>query len=200
MSLITISDLTMEYGPDTILENVSLSVARGERIGIVGRNGGGKTTLLKAILGIEQPASGNIHIAKGIRIGYLSQIQSVDESQTVIQAAEVALSAVADAETELRIAEQALAENPTDEELTEALGAAQDRHQYLGGHFAVDGLHALWRTAAQNLCISGACQARFSAIFVLMARRNPGYDGFMTPFGLPENPWVLRRIPRPDSG
>jgi len=132
----------MEYGPDTILENVSLSVARGERIGIVGRNGGGKTTLLKAILGIEQPAGGSIHIAKGIRIGYLSQIQSIDESQTVIQAAEVALSAVADAENELRKAEAALAENPTDEELTEALGAAQDRHQYLGGHYAVDGLHA----------------------------------------------------------
>jgi ATP-binding cassette subfamily F protein 3 len=142
MSLITISDLTMEYGPDTILENVSLSVARGERIGIVGRNGGGKTTLLKAILGIEQPAEGSIHIAKGIRIGYLSQIQSIDESQTVIQAAEVALSAVADAELELRKAEEALAENPNDEELTEALGAAQDRHQYLGGHYAVDGLHA----------------------------------------------------------
>lgn len=132
----------MEYGPDTILENVSLSVARGERIGIVGRNGGGKTTLLKAILGIEKPAGGSIHIAKGIRIGYLSQIQSIDESQTVIQAAEVALSAVADAENELRKAEAALAENPTDEELTEALGAAQDRHQYLGGHYAVDGLHA----------------------------------------------------------
>ena len=132
----------MEYGPDTILENVSLSVARGERIGIVGRNGGGKTTLLKAILGIEQSAGGSIHIAKGIRIGYLSQIQSIDESQTVIQAAEVALSAVADAENELRKAEAALAENPTDEELTEALGAAQDRHQYLGGHYAVDGLHA----------------------------------------------------------
>jgi ATP-binding cassette subfamily F protein 3 len=142
MSLITISDLTMEYGPDTILEDISLSVARGERIGIVGRNGGGKTTLLKAILGIEQPASGNIHIAKGIRIGYLSQIQSIDESQTVIQAAEVALSAVADAENELRKAEEALAQNPTDEELSEALGAAQDRHQYLGGHYAVDGLHA----------------------------------------------------------
>lgn len=132
----------MEYGPDTILEHVSLSVARGERIGIVGRNGGGKTTLLKAILGIEQPAGGSVHIAKGIRIGYLSQIQSIDESQTVIQAAEVALSAVADAENELRKAEAALAENPTDEELTEALGAAQDRHQYLGGHYAVDGLHA----------------------------------------------------------
>ncbi|MFM7187039.1 MAG: ABC-F family ATP-binding cassette domain-containing protein [Armatimonadota bacterium] len=142
MSLITISDLTMEYGPDTILQYVSLSVARGERIGIVGRNGGGKTTLLKAVLGIEQPAGGNIHIAKGIRIGYLSQIQSIDESQTVIQAAEVALTAVADAENELRKAEAALAENPTDEELTEALGAAQDRHQYLGGHYAVDGLHA----------------------------------------------------------
>ena len=132
----------MEYGPDTILENVSLSVARGERIGIVGRNGGGKTTLLKAILGIEQPAGGSIHIAKGIRIGYLSQSQSIDESQTVIQAAEVALTAVADAEIELRKAEAALAENPTDEELTQALGAAQDRHQFLGGHYAVDGLHA----------------------------------------------------------
>lgn len=132
----------MEYGPDTILENVSLSVARGERIGIVGRNGGGKTTLLKAILGIEQPAGGSIHIAKGIRIGYLSQIQSIDASQTVIQAAEEALSAVADAEAELRHAEEALAANPTDDELAEALGAAQDRHQYLGGHYAVDGLHA----------------------------------------------------------
>jgi len=46
----------MEYGPDTILENVSLSVARGERIGIVGRNGGGKTTLLKALVSNSLPA------------------------------------------------------------------------------------------------------------------------------------------------
>lgn len=142
MSLITISELVMEYGPETILQNVSLTVARGERIGIVGRNGGGKTTLLKAILGLEQPARGSIHIARGIRIGYLSQIQDIDASLTVLVAAEQALTAVSDAEAVLRNAEIALAEYPEDSELLEALGAAQDRYAFLGGHLATDNLHA----------------------------------------------------------
>src|SRR5687768_9522485 len=73
MSLLSLSNIGKEYGAHRILSDVSLRVARGEKIGIVGRNGGGKTTLLRLILGHETPDRGSVHVARGIRIGYLAQ-------------------------------------------------------------------------------------------------------------------------------
>lgn len=136
MSLITISDLGKDYGPQTVLDGVTLRVARGERIGIVGKNGGGKTTLLRMLLGQETPDRGAIRVARGIRIGYLSQIARLDDSLTILQEAETALAAVADAEAELREAELALAADPENEDLLDAYGAAQDRYEFSGGEAA----------------------------------------------------------------
>ncbi|MBC8101273.1 MAG: ABC-F family ATP-binding cassette domain-containing protein, partial [Cytophagales bacterium] len=133
MSILTISGLGKGFGAQTVLENVSLRVGRGEKIGIVGKNGGGKTTLLKMLVGRETPDRGNIHLARGVRIGYLSQIADLGDERTVREEALTALVALKNAETELREAEQALAATPQDSDALDAYAAAVDRFEFAGG-------------------------------------------------------------------
>jgi ATP-binding cassette subfamily F protein 3 len=140
MSLLTISNLRKDYGARRVLDNVNLRVARGEKIGIAGKNGGGKTTLLRLLLGHETPDGGAIHVARGVRIGYLSQNVALDETRTVQQEAETALLALRDAETEMREAETALATRPDDEDALDAYAAARDRYEFLGAERALDSL------------------------------------------------------------
>jgi ATP-binding cassette, subfamily F, member 3 len=71
--MLAITNLTKTYGRQVLLDNVSFSVGSGERIGLTGRNGTGKTTLFKLILGEEEPDSGEILIPNGYTIRYLSQ-------------------------------------------------------------------------------------------------------------------------------
>jgi ATP-binding cassette subfamily F protein 3 len=71
--MIQISNLSKAYGTQVLFENVTLSINAGERVGLVGRNGTGKTTLFRIILGLEHPDSGVISIPSGYRIGHLSQ-------------------------------------------------------------------------------------------------------------------------------
>jgi ATP-binding cassette subfamily F protein 3 len=140
MSLLTASGLYKGFGAQAVLEEIHLRVARGEKIGIVGKNGGGKTTLLKILLGLETPDKGTYHIARGIRIGYLSQISTLDDGRTVREEAQTALASLYDAENELREAEQLLAENPNDEEVLEAYASARDRFDFAGGERAEEEL------------------------------------------------------------
>ena len=71
--MITIQNLTKRYGTRPIFENINCSFGRGERVGLVGRNGEGKSTLLRMITGEEEPDEGIISSPKHYRLGYLSQ-------------------------------------------------------------------------------------------------------------------------------
>ena len=73
MSLITIEGVTVTYGGVTALKNVSLDVNAGEIVTIVGPNGSGKTSLLKAIIGAVTPLEGSVRIKQGLKIGYVPQ-------------------------------------------------------------------------------------------------------------------------------
>ncbi|HKY54011.1 MAG TPA: ABC-F family ATP-binding cassette domain-containing protein, partial [Anaerolineales bacterium] len=73
MSLITVSSLSKSFGAEDIFAGVSFSVAKGARLALVGPNGIGKTTLLRILVGQEEPSSGTITRAKNLRMGYLSQ-------------------------------------------------------------------------------------------------------------------------------
>ena len=73
MSLLTTQNLAKSFGPVDIFEGITLSVPRHARIAIVGPNGVGKTTLLRILAGEEEPTSGSVHRAKGLRMGYLPQ-------------------------------------------------------------------------------------------------------------------------------
>ncbi|MDX1932057.1 MAG: ABC-F family ATP-binding cassette domain-containing protein [Capsulimonadales bacterium] len=142
MSLITISGLHKGFGAQTVLEDVHLRVARGEKIGIVGKNGGGKTTLLKMILGIEPVDRGTVKVSRGVRIGYLAQVQVADEGRTLLAEARTALDALFDAENELRAAEIQMAANPEDADALDAYASARDRYEFSGGERAEENLLA----------------------------------------------------------
>jgi zinc transport system ATP-binding protein len=98
-SLIEIKDLTVSYDSKVVLEGASLSVVENDFIGIIGPNGGGKTTLLKAILGLVEPSSGEIIFSetmknRGSDIGYLPQVNKFD-NRFPISVFEVILSGLA---------------------------------------------------------------------------------------------------------
>src|SRR5512136_2888326 len=73
MSLITASNLGKSFGPTDIFSGVTLSIPQGGRSAIVGPNGVGKTTLLRILLGLEEPSAGTVQRARGLRTGYLPQ-------------------------------------------------------------------------------------------------------------------------------
>ena len=81
--ILTAQELELHYGEHIILDKASLSVHDGDRIGLVGRNGAGKSTFLKIISGIIQPDGGSVSKKKELVIGYLSQDFTLDETTDV---------------------------------------------------------------------------------------------------------------------
>jgi ABC transport system ATP-binding/permease protein len=77
-NIINIEKVSKAFGIRPLLNDVSLGVSEGERIGIVGRNGGGKSTLLKILAGIESPDEGRVAKANWVRLGILSQSDAID--------------------------------------------------------------------------------------------------------------------------
>ncbi len=78
MTLVSVKDLSVRYGANTVLRHVNMAVEPGEIVTIVGPNGSGKTSLLRAIIGATQPAAGHITLKKGLRIGYVPQKLHID--------------------------------------------------------------------------------------------------------------------------
>ncbi|MBF8191726.1 ABC-F family ATP-binding cassette domain-containing protein [Nonomuraea sp. K274] len=83
MNLVNLESVSHAYGPKPLLSDLSLGVEAGERIGVVGRNGGGKTTLLHVIAGDVRPDSGRVTHNRGLRVGFLSQQGTLDPTATV---------------------------------------------------------------------------------------------------------------------
>lgn len=79
-ALLSVSDLSIRYGKNTVLSHVDLSLTAGEIVTIVGPNGSGKSSLLRAVLGAVTPASGNIVYRPGLKIGYVPQKLSMDQT------------------------------------------------------------------------------------------------------------------------
>jgi ATP-binding cassette subfamily F protein 3 len=142
MSLITASGVVKGFGAQSVLDDISVRVARGEKIGIVGKNGGGKSTFLKILIGEQEADKGSVRVARGVRIGYLAQINLLNEERTVREEAKTALVALFDAENELRETEKLLAEQPDDEDALDAYAAARDRFDFAGGDRAEENLFA----------------------------------------------------------
>ncbi len=78
MEIIKINDLSVRYDEVEALSSVNLTINSNDFIGIIGPNGGGKTTLIRAILGLIKPSGGTIEINKGLKIGYMPQHKTLD--------------------------------------------------------------------------------------------------------------------------
>ena len=83
VNLINFESVDKTFGKGMLLDGVSLGVAAGERIGVVGRNGGGKSTLLKVLAGLEKPDSGRVTHANHLRLGVLAQAAQVPPETTI---------------------------------------------------------------------------------------------------------------------
>ncbi len=85
MSLISFQNIDKSFGPEVIFSNLSLNFYANQKVGLIGANGTGKTTLFRLILGDEQPDTGRVVCAKDVRIGYLPQEPIFDGGKTVMQ-------------------------------------------------------------------------------------------------------------------
>ncbi len=85
-NLINLERVSKSYGIRPLLDNVSLGISLGERVGVVGRNGDGKTTLLEVMAGIEEPDSGRVSRSRGVEIGFLHQGDELVDTHTVREA------------------------------------------------------------------------------------------------------------------
>jgi len=82
-NLVNLERVSKAYGVRPLLDEVSLGVGEGQRVGVVGRNGDGKTTLLRILAGLEEPDGGRVSQSRSLRLGYLTQGDDLDASATV---------------------------------------------------------------------------------------------------------------------
>ena len=133
MSLIRLENVTKLYDPDLILDDISVAIEHGDRIGLIGRNGTGKTTLIKIINGMLANFKGKVVSAKGLRIGYLSQEPDLARDCTLRQE----MLKVFEKRRTLEDKMLLLAEEMETEEaprLLEEYARIQEQHERLGGY------------------------------------------------------------------
>ncbi|HOV77857.1 MAG TPA: ATP-binding cassette domain-containing protein, partial [Sedimentisphaerales bacterium] len=85
MAIVTLQDIHVAFGPEVVLDHLDLQLHAGEKVGMVGANGSGKTTILRLITGQVIPDMGKVIRRKGLRIGYLPQEASFSGERTVLQ-------------------------------------------------------------------------------------------------------------------
>lgn len=85
LSIASGTDLCVKYGHHVILDQAKISISEGEKIGLVGRNGAGKSTTLKILAGVERPDSGNVSLRRDLITGYLPQNFDLDGDKTVLE-------------------------------------------------------------------------------------------------------------------
>ena len=135
--MISVEGLTVEFGGFTLFDDVSFVVNKKDRIALVGKNGAGKSTMLKIFAGLQSPTSGTVSIPKETTIGYLPQQMQLTDSRTVREEAEQAFGHIQEMEKEIERLNLELAER-TDYE-TESYQKLIDKVTHLSEHFQVMG-------------------------------------------------------------
>ena len=90
--MISINSLTVAYGGFVLLNDINFHISESDKIGLVGKNGAGKSTILKLICGIQNPTSGKVAVPNDVKIGYLPQIMEHHRGRTVIDEAMTAFA------------------------------------------------------------------------------------------------------------
>lgn len=134
MSILTASRLAKSYGAQDVFWDVSVQIARGDKIGLVGPNGEGKTTLLRILAGLEEPSAGTVHRARGLRVGYLPQIVELDGERTVYEEMLTAFAELRAQEDELRRLEEAMGAPARREEAMRRYDDLLTRFELAGGY------------------------------------------------------------------
>ena len=134
MAVLSTTNLGKSFGPDDIFSGISLSIPRNARIGLVGANGVGKTTLLRILIGAESPSDGSVQSARGLQIGYLPQESVLESPHTLWEECRLALADLEKMKDRLADMEARIAAGESDQDLLERYGNLQGRFERLGGY------------------------------------------------------------------
>ncbi|WP_078379312.1 ribosomal protection-like ABC-F family protein [Sutcliffiella halmapala] len=163
MMICTINDVSKSFAGTKIFENLSLEIVENDRIGLVGRNGSGKTTIFQLISGKEATDQGAIHIKKGAKIGYLSQIPTYSEGTTGEDVLQSAFSEAIKVQEKLRALELQMTEVKEDrvlQKIMEEYGILQEQFTFMGGYE----LEASIQKIANGLKITHLLAQKFSSL------------------------------------
>lgn len=108
--MISIEDVTVAYGGFVLLDSINFHISEQDKIGLVGKNGAGKSTILKMICGLQTPTSGRIDKPRDISIGYLPQIMEHNRGRTVLEEAMTAFEESTVLEREMEAVSAEIAE------------------------------------------------------------------------------------------
>lgn len=107
--MISINNLSVSYGSFTLLDNINFHISETDKIGLVGKNGAGKSTIMKLICGLQNPTSGSVDKPNSITIGYLPQIMEHRKGRSVIDETMTAFDAILGMEKEIEAVSTELA-------------------------------------------------------------------------------------------
>ena len=136
--MFSVENLKVEFGARPLFHDVSYVVGDKDRIALVGKNGAGKSTMLKIIAGLQQPTSGTVSIPREMTIGYLPQVMKLSDTRTVRQEAETAFEDLHNLQAEVERLNNQLVER-TDYEsdeyhaLIDRFTRESERYQMMGG-------------------------------------------------------------------
>lgn len=133
MKMLTIENLTKTYGEKELFQDISFTITEKERIGLIGVNGTGKSSLLKIVAGIDEPDAGEVTMPKDYKIAYASQSPILDESLTVLDQVFAGESAILRVVKEYEQALLALEEDPNRTEYQEKLFDLQRKMDAVNG-------------------------------------------------------------------
>jgi ATP-binding cassette subfamily F protein 3 len=137
MSLLSFSYLGQTFGAVDIFAGLTASLPNDGKVGLVGPNGIGKTTLLRILAGFDQPKYGSLHLAKNTRVGYLRQeavAAFADRDNTVFEEMLSVFAHLEKMAVQLRQMELAMSEGDYSDELLDRYGAIQETYEHAGGY------------------------------------------------------------------
>ena len=135
--MISIDNLKVEFGVKPLFDNVSFVINDKDRIALVGKNGAGKSTMLKIICGLQKPTSGNVAIPNDTTIGYLPQVMNLQDDTTVRQEAQKAFADISKMKERVdrlnaELAERTDYESESYMELVQRFTAEHERYMMMG--------------------------------------------------------------------
>ncbi len=133
MALITAGALSKSFGPDDIFSGISFSLPHRARVGLVGPNGVGKTTLMRILAGLEDSSGGTVSYARNLKIGYLPQNAILNSDKSLWDESLTVFSGLLDMQAELIRLEKLMAESH-DEAILESYGKLQSEFEHQGGY------------------------------------------------------------------
>lgn len=136
--MISIDGLTVEFGAKPLFKDVSFVINERDRIALVGKNGAGKSTMLKILCGLQKPSGGSVSVPNETTVGYLPQVMKLSDDTTVKEETRKAFADTTKIETRLRKMEEEMAERSDYEsegyaELVDRFTTEHERYMMMGG-------------------------------------------------------------------